>query len=95
MAYEKRVAEVKDYRIDWADHLLIDGVAGDTISTSTWIVESGLTKDSDSKTSTTTTAWLSGGTAGVEYTATNRVVTAQGRTYEQSFLVTVTAPPAT
>lgn len=95
MAYEKRAAEVKDYGFDWSDRLLVNGVAGDTISTSTWVVETGITKDSDTDTDTTTTIWLSGGTAGVEYTLTNRVVTTQGRTHERSFLVTITAPPVT
>lgn len=96
MAYEKRAAEVKDYGFDWSDRLLVAGVdTGDTIATSTWVVEAGITKDSDTDTDTTTTIWLSGGTAGVEYTLTNRVVTAQGRTHERSFLVTITAPPVT
>ena len=95
MAYVKRAAEVKDYKIDWSDRLLVNGVAGDTISTSTWVVETGITKDSDTNTTTSTTIWLSGGTAGVEYTLTNRVVTAQGRTHEESFLVTITSPPVT
>lgn len=95
MAYEKRAAEVKDYQIDWTKKLLVNGVdAGDTVSTSSWVVESGITKDSDTKTTKTTTVWLSGGTAGTDYTLTNRVVTAQGRTYEQSFILTVTSPPA-
>lgn len=91
MAYEKRSAEVKDYAIDWSAAL---GDV-DTISTSAWVVETGITKDSDSDTDTTTTIWLSGGTEGVGYTLTNRVVTAQGRTLERSFLVTITAPPVT
>lgn len=91
MAYKKRSAEVKDYAIDWSVRL----DEGDTISTSTWVVETGITKDSDTNTTTSTTIWLSGGTAGVEYTLTNRVVTAQGRTHEASFLVTITSPPVT
>lgn len=95
MAFEKRPAEVKDYTVDWTRHLLVAGAdVGDTVSTSTWTVETGLVKDSDSKTSSTTTAWLSGGTEGVHYTVTNRVVTAQGRTYERSFVVQVKAAPA-
>lgn len=95
MAYEKRAAEVKDYQIDWSKKLLVNGVdTGDAVSTSSWVVESGITKDSDTKATKTTTVWLSGGTAGVEYTLTNRVVTTGGRTYEQSFVVTITSPPA-
>lgn len=97
MAYVKRAAEVKDYRIDWAPHLLVNGVAGDTVNSSTWIVETGLTNGPPASTSTTTTTtvWLSGGIAGTEYTVTNRVTTIQGRTYEESIVVTITAPPVT
>ena len=72
--------EVLDYVLDWSNRL----ASGDTITTSTWIVEAGIDKDSDSKTDSTTTIWLSGGTDGVTYTLTNRVVTAGGRTMDQS-----------
>ncbi len=71
--------EVLDYEIDWAARLTTD-----TISTSTWTVPSGITKDSDSKTSTTTTVWLSGGTLGDSYEILNRIVTAGGRTMDQT-----------
>ena len=72
--------EVLDYEIDWA--LRLDGA--DTITTSTWLVPVGITKDSDSKTTTTTTIWLSGGTEGTTYSLVNRVVTTQGRTFDQT-----------
>lgn len=95
MPYVKRPAEVKDYKIDWSSALLVDGVdVGDTVTASTWTVETGITKDSDSRTTSTTTAWLSGGTEGVHYTVTNQVTTTQGRTYERSFVVQVEAAPA-
>ena len=87
MALEKDPDEVKDYQLDWGSRRLADS---ETISTSTWIVPSGITKDSDTDTDTTTTIWLSGGTAGVEYRLTNRVVTSQGRTYDWSTVVNVT-----
>lgn len=94
MAYSKRPDEVKDYSINWARALLIAGEdVGDTVSSSTWEVETGITKDSDSETTTTTTIWLSGGTADVEYTITNHVVTSQGREYEESIKVNVSVPP--
>jgi hypothetical protein len=73
-----------DYQIDWSSWL-----GSDTISSSAWTVQSGLTKGSDSKTDTTTTVWLSGGTAGQTYRVTNRVVTAGGRTDDRSFWVVV------
>lgn len=71
--------EVKDYGIDWS--ALLDT---DTISTSTWTLPSGITKDSDSHTTTATTIWLSGGTAGESYSILNRVVTVGLRTYDRT-----------
>ena len=88
MSYVKDPSEVKDYTIDWATHL---GDGGDTITSSTWEVQDGLlsTAFPDTSTTTTTTIWLSGGTAAVDYTVTNHVVTAQGREFERSFVVKV------
>lgn len=71
--------DVLDYQIDWSAEL-----GTDTISTSTWTVPAGLTKDSDTNTDTTTTVWVSGGTAGTTYALLNKIVTAAGRTYEQA-----------
>jgi hypothetical protein len=73
--------EVVDYDIDWSDQMTADS---DTISTSTWTVPTGITKDSSSNTTTRTKVWLSGGTTGETYTLLNRVVTAGGRTLDQS-----------
>jgi hypothetical protein len=71
--------EVKDYEIDWSD--LLDT---DTISTTTWLMPTGVTKNSDTNTTTTTTIWLSSGTAGTTYSLTNRITTAGGRTYDRT-----------
>lgn len=85
--------EVLDYVIRWTDRL-----QGDTIATSTWDVPTGITKDSDSLANgaplTTedglltgqsfTTIWLSDGTAGDSYIFTNHIVTAGGRSMDQS-----------
>ncbi len=71
--------EVKDYGLLWASLL-----GTDTINTSTWTVPAGITKDSDSMTDTTTTVWLSGGTAGDSYFLLNRIMTAGGRTYDRT-----------
>ena len=85
----KDPADVVDYTLDWSD-VLSDS---ETITTSTWTVPSGITKDSDSEADTTTTIFLSGGTAGVEYLLTNKIVTnnATARTYEKSIIVPVIA----
>lgn len=84
MAYVKDPSAVLDYVIDWETWL-----DGDTISTSTWTVQTGLTADSDSNDTTTTTVWLSGGTLGTKYTATNRIVTAAGRTDERTIYIVI------
>ena len=76
---------VLDYAIDWSAWL----AASETISTSTWTVPTGITQDSESETTTVATIWLSGGTAGVTYTVTNRIQTNQGRTDDRSFKVRV------
>jgi len=85
-SYVKDPAEKKDYSVDWSLHLVTD-----TIGTSTWTVETGLTQTTPaaSNTDTTTTIWLSGGTADEDYTVTNHVVTAAGREFERSFVVMV------
>lgn len=69
-----------DYLYDWTDWL----AEGDTIAASEWIVPDDLTADDESFTDTTATVWISGGTAGSNYTVTNRVTTAAGRIDDRS-----------
>ena len=80
---------VIDYKFDWTRWLAETTTTTDTISTSSWTVPSGLTKDSDSNTTTSTTVWLSGGTAGTAYQVANRIVTAGGRTADRTMTVYV------
>ena len=73
-----------DYGLDWSNWLAAD----ETINTSSWITSpTGLTIDSESLAATETLVFLSGGTVGVEYTLTNRIVTDQGRTEDRSMLI--------
>jgi len=81
---QKDPSAVLDFGFDWSAWLV-----DDTISASTWAVPSGLIKDSDSATTTTTTVWLSDGTAGSVYIVTNEIETAGGRTDQRSFRVQV------
>jgi len=76
---------VVDYQFDWSDWL----ASGETISTSAWIVPTGITEDSDSNTTTTTTIWLSGGTAGALHEITNRIVTNSSRTEDRTMRILV------
>lgn len=75
---------VLDYGIDWAAWL-----GEDTITTSTWLVPEGLTKDSDSHTETSTLVWLRGGEDGKLYRVTNRVVTGGGRTDDRTIRIEI------
>jgi hypothetical protein len=72
---------VLDYVNDWSDWL-----GTDTIVTSTWTAPTGITVDSNAKTDTSTTVWLSGGTTGITYSVVNRIVTAAGRTEDRTLM---------
>jgi hypothetical protein len=69
MTFTRDPNAVLDYAVDWSRWL-----AGDEIATSDWTVPAPLTKVTDTKTTTKTTVWLSGGVAGESYTVTNRIV---------------------
>jgi hypothetical protein len=49
----------------------------------------GLTASPNTKTSTTTTVWLSGGAVGSTYQVTNTIVTGVGRTDQRTLLVAI------
>ncbi len=84
IAQNKEATDVMDYGFDFTAWL-----AGDTISSSTWVVPTGIIQDSESETTLITTIWLSGGTAGSNYIITNTIITVAGRTKEISFLIYV------
>lgn len=94
--FDKDPDAVKPYVVDWANGgpnnagtLDIGYLQGDTILTSTWIVPSGITKDSDSNTTTAATIWLSGGTDGEPYELTSAIVTVAGITDHRTILINV------
>jgi uncharacterized phage protein (predicted DNA packaging) len=82
---DKDPDEIIDYAVDWSARLGID-----TITSSAWILQPGITEDSSSNTTTTTTIWLSGGTAGITYAIVNRVETLAGRTFEEAISIRIT-----
>lgn len=86
--FSKDPSEKLDYTLDWDDRLAV----GETISASTWSVPAGITQStpSPSFTTTTTTIWLTGGTAGTNYQVTNHVTTSAGREYERSIFIFAT-----
>jgi len=92
--FRKDPHAVLDYVLDWYN---LDDIAEhppylneeETISSATWTVATGITEDSVSKTDTTTTIWLSGGTAGESYSIACKIVTSDSRTDERTFTVQV------
>lgn len=69
---------VIDVNLRWKNFL-----AGDTISSSTFTADAGVTIDSDSNGTDETTAVISGGDEGGRYRLTNQIITAAGNTYER------------
>lgn len=84
ITYTKDPASVADYAIDWSSYL-----GSDTIQTATWAATDGITLNSTSKTTTSATAWVSGGTSGATYYLTNTITTAAGRTEDQIIALVV------
>ena len=76
--------EVNDYKLDWSARL-----AGDSIESSTWFVDDGLTVDRTSNDATTTVVWLSGGSSNRAYRLLNRIVTVDGRTMDETVKISV------
>lgn len=81
--------EVLDYQINWTKRVQSSRTPDDVIVGSTWIVPTGITKQSDSFTDTTTTIWLTGGDDGESYEFVNRIVTTEGRTMDESVTIKV------
>jgi hypothetical protein len=77
----KDTDSVLDYKIDWSTWL-----GNDTISTSEWIVPSGIDEESNSNTDTDATIWISGGTSGHTYELVNRITTPT-RTVDRSIFI--------
>ena len=76
---------VLDFVFDWSSWL----ATGETISSRTVTVETGITKVSDTSASGKVTAWLSGGTAGTTYDVACKIVTSASRTDERTMLIRV------
>lgn len=87
LAPSKDPDSIIDYGFDWTDFLSV----GETISTSTWILDSGLTESSNSFTDSQTAIFISGGIVGTVYTITNRITTnsAPPRTEDRSMYIRV------
>jgi len=74
---------VLDYTVDWSSWL----ESGETISSHTITVPTGITKDSDSELSGVVTIWLSGGVDGTNYIVACEITTSLSRVDERSILI--------
>lgn len=88
-AFMKDPEAVLDYTFDWNDATDPWLATGETISSYTVTVPTGITKDSDSQADGVVTYWLSGGTAGTNYRVECKIVTSAGRTDERSMWIKV------
>lgn len=82
ISYEKDPQATLDYGNDWAIWL-----GSDSILSSAWSVDAGITVVSSSFTATTTTIWLSGGTLGSIYNAVNHIETVCGRKEDRTLTI--------
>lgn len=76
-----------DYTLDWSAWL----GEGDSLATSTFDVEDGLTMGETNRLGPLATVWLSGGALGATYRVTNRVTSNVGRADERTFRVRIRA----
>lgn len=71
-----------DYTIDWRQWL-----GDDQIATSTWTLPVGITNAGATFSISTSTVWLSGGTAGSSYSVYCQITTIGGRTEKRTIKV--------
>lgn len=76
----------RDYGFDYSGELGTDAIA-----TSTWTADAGLTLTAATFDAKTTTVWIEGGASGQTLTATNRITTLAGRSYERVLTLLIRA----
>lgn len=75
--------EILTYTLNWATEMGSDTISG----TPVWTVPTGLTKQSQSNTTTTASITLSSGTEGARYQVLCHVVGSSGQEYERTLWV--------
>lgn len=85
---------ITDYTINWGDGYLDTNSPAETISTSSWAVSPadspGMSvSGTPTKTTTTATAFVTGGVVGRVYALVNTITTSGGRTDERSIILRV------
>ena len=76
---------ILDYTVRWIDWL----ASGDAISSSSWIVESGIVTVSTSNTTSDAIIFLASGTVGQIYEVTNRIITTGSRQDERTISILI------
>jgi len=87
-ATKKDPSAVIDFQINWAA-TMAESSPADSISTSSWTADHGVVVDSNSKTTSTTKVWVSGGRVGKYSNLVNTIVTAGGRTLERTIVLDI------
>lgn len=87
MAIKKDPNAVLDYTVDWTDWLT---PVADVIVSVEWVPSTGITVVSSSNTSTTATAFVSGGVVDADEFVTCRITTAGGRTDDRTIYFSMT-----
>lgn len=82
--FSKDPQATTDFSFDWTDPL-----GTDTIASSIWTADAGITVVRSNFTGAVATVFLSGGTEGTNYSVTNTVTTAGGRTLAANFVLAV------
>ena len=86
VSYIKHPDAVLDYGFDWSDWL----ESAETIASSEWDVPSGLSEESLSGyTDTTTLIWLAGGIKDEDYDVINHITTSEGREDSRTMTIKV------
>jgi len=83
--FDKDPGALLDYRVSWADWL----ADGETIASSVFTAEDGITIAASSNTNEVGTVWLNGGTEGRTYKVTHEVTTSDARVDRRRFIVVV------
>lgn len=73
--YEHAPASKLDYGFDWNPWLAV----GETIVSSTWILDAGLTQSDEDNVAGVTSVFAAGGVAGTSYKLKNTITTSSGR----------------
>lgn len=91
--FVKTLDEALDYGFNWSKWL---AKVNDTIQSSTWTVDAGLSVAQQSNDDTTTKLWPqeNTGTEGTRYACKNKITTAGGRKATRTFYIEIVAERA-